>query len=76
VGVVFIAWFSPLDLIDEDYGGNMGLEGNLLDLTTQPLHALQNAGSMAGVGLTMEGQEGNEVFILICGSCRSSIRFF
>jgi alpha-N-acetylglucosaminidase len=44
-----------------DYGGNMGLEGNLPDLTTQPLYALENTASMAGVGLAMEGQEGNEV---------------
>ena len=46
---------------DQDYGGNMGLEGNLQDLTTEPLYALQNTASMAGVGLAMEGQEGNEV---------------
>jgi alpha-N-acetylglucosaminidase len=39
----------------------MGLEGNLPDLTTQPLYALENTASMAGVGLAMEGQEGNEV---------------
>jgi hypothetical protein len=39
----------------------MGLEGNLMDLTTQPLYALQNTASMAGMGLAMEGQEGNEV---------------
>ena len=44
-----------------DYGGNMGLEGNLQDLTTQPLYALKNTVSMAGMGLAMEGQEGNEV---------------
>src|SRR5579862_2637292 len=46
---------------NQDYGGNMGLEGNLQDLTTEPLYALQNTASMAGVGLAMEGQEGNEV---------------
>ena len=45
-----------------DYGGNMGLEGNLQDLTTEPLYALHNTPSMAGMGLAMEGQEGNEVF--------------
>jgi hypothetical protein len=39
----------------------MGLEGNLMDLTTQPIYALQNTVSMAGMGLAMEGQEGNEV---------------
>ena len=47
-----------------DYGGNMGLEGNLPDLTTEPLYALENTASMAGVGLSMEGQEGNEVCAL------------
>jgi alpha-N-acetylglucosaminidase len=47
-----------------DYGGNMGLEGNLPDLTTEPLYALENTPSMAGVGLSMEGQEGNEVLQL------------
>jgi hypothetical protein len=46
----------------------MGLEGNLQDLTTEPLYALQNSVSMAGMGLAMEGQEGNEVCLL-----RSSI---
>jgi hypothetical protein len=39
----------------------MGLEGNLMDLTTQPLYALKNTASMSGMGLAMEGQEGNEV---------------
>jgi len=48
-------------LTNLDYGGNMGLEGNLPDLTTEPLYALENTASMAGVGLAMEGQEGNEV---------------
>jgi alpha-N-acetylglucosaminidase len=44
-----------------DYGGNMGLEGNLIDLTVNPLYALKQTSSMAGVGLSMEGQEGNEI---------------
>jgi alpha-N-acetylglucosaminidase len=39
----------------------LGLEGNLPDLTTEPLKALGMT-SMKGVGLAMEGQEGNEVF--------------
>ena len=39
----------------------MGLEGNLVDLTTQPLFALEKNPNMAGVGLTMEAQEGNEI---------------
>ena len=32
-----------------------------MDLTTQPLYALKNTASMSGMGLAMEGQEGNEV---------------
>ncbi|KAI0362277.1 alpha-N-acetylglucosaminidase [Trametes cingulata] len=45
-----------------DYGGNMGLEGNLDELTHGPLAALSSPGSsMKGIGLTMEGQEGNEL---------------
>ena len=48
-----------------DYGGNMGLEGNLPDLTVEPLQALKNT-TMSGIGLTMEGQEGNEVISPNC----------
>ncbi|KAJ3481877.1 hypothetical protein NLI96_g7363 [Meripilus lineatus] len=45
-----------------DFGGNMGMEGNLQRLTTWPLDALNSSGSsMKGMGLTMEGQEGNEI---------------
>ncbi|KAH9947079.1 alpha-N-acetylglucosaminidase [Amylocystis lapponica] len=45
-----------------DYGGNMGFEGNLPELTNGPLAALNYPGSsMKGMGLTMEGQEGNEI---------------
>ncbi|OSD08704.1 glycoside hydrolase family 89 protein [Trametes coccinea BRFM310] len=45
-----------------DYGGNMGFEGNLGELTHDPLAALHSPGSsMKGVGLAMEGQEGNEI---------------
>ncbi|KAF9820748.1 hypothetical protein IEO21_01191 [Rhodonia placenta] len=45
-----------------DYGGNMGIEGNLPELASAPLAALNTAGSsMKGMGLTMEGQEGNEI---------------
>jgi alpha-N-acetylglucosaminidase len=40
----------------------MGFEGNLATLTTSPLMALHAPGSsMKGFGLTMEGQEGNEI---------------
>ena len=46
-----------------DYGGNMGMEGNLPAITQGPVDALHaNGSSMVGVGLTMEGQEpGNEL---------------
>ena len=46
-----------------DYGGNMGMEGNLAAITEGPIAALQsNGSSMVGMGLTMEGQEpGNEI---------------
>jgi len=43
------------------YGGNMGFEGNLPVLVTDPLQALSASPSMKGMGLTMEGQEGNEL---------------
>ena len=44
-----------------DYGGNQGLEGNLNNITTRPLAALAANTTMLGMGLTMEGQEGNEI---------------
>lgn len=45
-----------------DFGQNMGLEGNLEELTNGPMAALNVPGSsMKGMGLTMEGQEGNEI---------------
>ncbi|KAH9901084.1 alpha-N-acetylglucosaminidase [Cubamyces lactineus] len=45
-----------------DFGGNIGLEGNLEALTQDPITALHSPGStMKGIGLTMEGQEGNEI---------------
>ncbi|KAH9933572.1 alpha-N-acetylglucosaminidase [Epithele typhae] len=44
------------------FGGTINLEGNLPLLTSAPLAALAADGSsMAGLGLTMEGQEGNEL---------------
>jgi alpha-N-acetylglucosaminidase len=52
------------DSANTDFGGVLGLEGNLPDLTTQPLFARDHTPSMAGIGLTMEGQEGNEVILL------------
>ncbi|KAF8556641.1 glycoside hydrolase family 89 protein [Imleria badia] len=45
-----------------DYGGNMGLEGNFVNITVAPLSALTSVGSsMVGMGLTPEGLEGNEI---------------
>ncbi|KAI1790749.1 alpha-N-acetylglucosaminidase [Ganoderma leucocontextum] len=44
------------------YGGNIGMEGNLDAITQGPVTALRAPGSsMKGIGLTMEGQEGNEL---------------
>ncbi|KAG2148979.1 glycoside hydrolase family 89 protein [Suillus clintonianus] len=45
-----------------DYGGNMGFEGNFMNVTAEPLRALTSPGSsMVGMGLTPEGMEGNEI---------------
>lgn len=44
-----------------DYGGNMGLYGQVENITVQPIEALANSTSLVGFGLTMEGQEGNEI---------------
>ncbi|GJJ08043.1 hypothetical protein Clacol_002250 [Clathrus columnatus] len=45
-----------------DYGQNQGFEGYLYNVTVAPLEALYSPNStMNGVGLTMEGQEGNEI---------------
>lgn len=45
-----------------DYGGNMGLYGQILNVTINPVAALANkSSSMVGMGLTMEGEEGNEI---------------
>lgn len=44
-----------------DYGGNMGLYGQILNITINPVQAVQNSSSLVGFGLSMEGQEGNEV---------------
>lgn len=45
-----------------DYGGNMGLYGQVDNVTINPIQALHNTTStMIGMGLTMEGQEGNEI---------------
>ncbi|KAF8530610.1 C-terminal domain-containing protein, partial [Hysterangium stoloniferum] len=45
-----------------DYGGNQGFEGYLKNVTVAPIEALNSPNSsMSGFGLTMEGQEGNEI---------------
>ncbi|KAJ9157206.1 Alpha-N-acetylglucosaminidase [Pleurostoma richardsiae] len=44
-----------------DYGGNMGLYGQIMNITYNPIEALQNSSSLVGFGLSMEGQEGNEI---------------
>ncbi|WPH04218.1 Hypothetical protein R9X50_00710700 [Acrodontium crateriforme] len=45
-----------------DYGSNMGLYGQVENVTINPIDALNNKSTtMVGMGLTMEGQEGNEI---------------
>lgn len=44
-----------------DYGGNMGLYGQIANVTINPIAALANSSSLVGFGLTPEGQEGNEI---------------
>ncbi|KAF2019260.1 glycoside hydrolase family 89 protein [Aaosphaeria arxii CBS 175.79] len=44
-----------------DYGGNQGLYGQIDNVTINPISALQTSPSMVGMGLTPEGEEGNEI---------------
>lgn len=45
-----------------NYGGNMGLYGQIMNITVDAIAALQNTSSnLVGFGLSMEGQEGNEI---------------
>ncbi|GIJ98764.1 hypothetical protein Aspvir_000885 [Aspergillus viridinutans] len=44
-----------------DYGGNMGLYGQVMNVTVNATQALAVSDSLVGFGLTMEGQEGNEI---------------
>lgn len=44
-----------------NYGGNMGLYGQVENVTVNPIEALRNSSSLVGYGLTPEGQEGNEI---------------
>lgn len=39
------------------YGGNMGLYGQIFNVTINPVEALTSSSSLVGFGLTMEGQE-------------------
>ncbi|KAL3471438.1 tim-barrel domain-containing protein [Aspergillus californicus] len=43
------------------YGGNMGMYGQIQNITQNPVAALANSSSLQGFGLTMEGQEGNQI---------------
>lgn len=43
------------------YGGNMGMYGQIQNITQNPVAALANSSSLWGFGLTMEGQEGNQI---------------
>ncbi|KAF8508816.1 tim-barrel domain-containing protein, partial [Hysterangium stoloniferum] len=46
----------------QDYGGNQGFEVYLKNVTVAPIETLNSPNSsMSGFGLTMEGQEGNEI---------------
>ncbi|KAB5545833.1 putative alpha-N-acetylglucosaminidase [Coniochaeta sp. 2T2.1] len=44
-----------------NYGGNMGLYGQVMNITVNPVEALYNSSSLVGFGLSPEGQEGNEI---------------
>lgn len=44
-----------------DYGGNMGLYGQIENVTINSMEAVRDSSSLVGFGLTMEGQEGNEI---------------
>lgn len=44
-----------------NYGGNMGLYGQISNVTVNPIEALANSSSLVGFGLTPEGQQGNEI---------------
>lgn len=44
-----------------DYGGNMGIYGQVENVTINAIEATMNSSSLVGFGLTPEGQEGNEI---------------
>lgn len=44
-----------------NYGGTLGMYGQIENITINPIEALANSSSMVGIGHTSEGQEGNEI---------------
>ncbi len=44
-----------------DFGGNQNLYGKITNTTVNPMEALQESGSMVGLGVATEAYEGNEV---------------
>lgn len=44
-----------------DFGGNQNLYGKITNTTVNPMEALQESGSMVGLGIATEAYEGNEV---------------
>lgn len=44
-----------------DFGGNMGLYGQVENVTKSAIQAAEGSESLSGFGLSLEGQEGNEV---------------
>lgn len=44
-----------------DFGQNNGLYGQIENITINPVEAVASSSNLIGFGLTMEGQEGNEI---------------
>ncbi len=44
-----------------NFGGSLGIYGQIMNITINPIEAVANSSSLIGFGLTMEGQEGNEI---------------
>ncbi|TPX13640.1 uncharacterized protein E0L32_005843 [Thyridium curvatum] len=44
-----------------DYGGNMGLYGQIENVTINSMQAVRESKNLVGFGLSPEGQEGNEI---------------
>jgi len=43
------------------FGGSEGMYGQIMNITINPIEALALSNSLVGIGLTIEGQEGNEI---------------